>query len=179
MRIDHIAYRVANRNKATKFFIEAFGYKIADEFEISFDDNTCAQCYALSPSERLNNLESFRQWRMPMPDGVYHMPPEIFVSQGSEGSIVANWVADRGGVGGIHHVAYQVNNVASAMDEWIANGWAEFTTQEPIEADGLVQCFTKEHPITGIIYEFIYRTKKGFNINNVKDLMTSTVDVEV
>ena len=175
MRIDHIAYRVADKEKAARFFIEAFGYKIADEFEINFDDNTCAKCYALSPPERLNNIESFKQWRLPMVDGVYHMPPEIFVSEGSEGSIVANWVESKGGTGAIHHVAYQVDDVAEIMSEWKEKGWAEFTTEDPISADGLVQCFTKQHPLTGIIYEFIFRTKKGFNVDNVKDLMASTV----
>ena len=53
-------------------------------------------------------------------------------------------------------------------------GFAEFTTSEPIVADGLVQCFTKEHPLTGTVYEFISRTTKGFNIDNVRDLMEST-----
>ena len=175
MRIDHIAYRVADKEEAAQFFIEAFGYRVTDEFEINFDDDTCAQCYAMAPAERMNNLEEFKQWRMPMPDGVYHMPPEIFVSEGSSGSIVAEWVSKRGETGGVHHIAYQVNDVGATMSEWKEKGWAEFATQEPIEADGLVQCFTKEHPITGIIYEFIYRTKKGFNINNVKDLMTSMI----
>ena len=179
MRIDHVAYRVADRNKAAQFFTEAFGYKIADEFEINFDDDTCAQCYAMAPSERMNNLETFKQWRLATPDGVYHMPPEIFVSQGSPGSIVANWVADRAGVGGVHHIAYQVDDVAATMNEWADKGWAEFTTDEPISAEGLVQCFTKPHVLTGIIYEFIYRTKKGFNVANVKDLMTSTIDVGI
>jgi len=178
MRIDHIAYRVADKDEATEFFIEAFGYRIADEFEINFDDDTCAQCYALAPAGRMNNLETFKQWRMPLPDGVYHMPPEIFVSEGSDGSIVADWVAARGGVGGVHHIAYQVEDVAVTMAEWKEKGWAEFTTEEPISSDGLVQCFTKPHAITGIIYEFIYRTKKGFNIDNGKDLMTSTMNAE-
>ena len=71
MRIDHVAYRVADKDEAAQFFSEAFGYRIADEFEINFDDDTCAQCYALAPIERINNLETFKQWRMPMPDGVY------------------------------------------------------------------------------------------------------------
>ena len=179
MRIDHIAYRVTDKDKAAQFFLAAFGYRIADEFEINFDDDTCAQCYALAPVERMNNLETFKEWRMPMPNGVYHMPPEIFVSEGSSGSIVAEWVSKRGGTGGVHHIAYQVDDVASTMTEWKEKGWAEFTTDVPISSEGLVQCFTKPHPITGIIYEFIYRTTKGFNVANVKDLMTSTIDVEV
>ena len=61
------------------------------------------------------------------------------------------------------------------MEIWKKNKWAEFTTDEPITAeDGLVQCFTKPHNLTGVIYEFIYRTSKGFNVDSVKDLMKST-----
>jgi len=173
MRIDHIAYRVTDRDAAAQFFIESLGYKIADEFEIKFEDDTCAQCYALTPSEKISNIEDFNQWTTLTNDGEYHMPPEIFVSQGSPGSIVDRWVCENGN--GIHHVAYQVDNVAATMKEWKEKGWASFTTEGPITANGLTQCFTKPHHLTGMIYEFIFRTKKGFNIDNVKDLMTSTV----
>jgi len=37
MRLDHIAWRVKDRKKTAQFFIDAFGYKIQDEFEIKFD----------------------------------------------------------------------------------------------------------------------------------------------
>ena len=36
MRIDHIAYRVSDRDEAAQFFEEAMGYKIADDFTIKF-----------------------------------------------------------------------------------------------------------------------------------------------
>ena len=176
MRIDHVAYRVADKEKAALFFIEAFGYSIADEFQITFDDDTCAQCYALRPPERINDEELFNNWSLIGDDGTYHLAPEIFVSEGTTGSIVAEWVASRGGRGGVHHIAYQVDDVGACMRSWQEKGYAEFTTEMPISSEGLVQCFTKEHPITGIIYEFISRTKKGFNVENVKDLMTSTID---
>ena len=174
MRIDHIAYRVSDRDKAVKFFIEAFGYKIEDEFKIEFDDGTIALCYALTPPESFYGNKNFKKaWTM-FGEVEFHSPPEIFVSEGMENSIVKNWVDERNGVGGIHHIAYEVNDVAEIMREWKVNGWAEFTTDEPINAKGLSQCFTKPHPITGIIYEFIYRTDKGFNVENVKQLMAST-----
>lgn len=173
MRVDHIAYRVADKESAAQLFIDAFGYRIADQFEINFDDGSCAQCYALTPPERTNDMEEFKKWTLLTSDGQYHIPPEIFISEGTPGSIVDEWVKERGN--GVHHIAYQVEDVASVMKEWQEKGWATFTTSEPISADGLVQCFTERHPLTGIIYEFIYRTKKGFNIENVKDLMTSTV----
>jgi catechol 2,3-dioxygenase-like lactoylglutathione lyase family enzyme len=179
LRLDHIAYRVANREETTNFFVEALGYRIEDEFQIDFDDGSCAQCYALTPAER-KDMESgfFSAWNLSTSEGDYHMSPEIFVSEGTDNSIVRNWVDSRGGIGGIHHVAYQVDDVAETMNEWTTNGWATFTTDEPIVADGLSQCFTNEHPLTGIVYEFISRTKKGFNIDSVRDLMKSTASDE-
>jgi catechol 2,3-dioxygenase-like lactoylglutathione lyase family enzyme len=175
LRLDHIAYRVANREETTNFFVEALGYRIEDEFQIDFDDGSCAQCYALTPAER-KDMESgfFSAWSLSTPDGDYHMSPEIFVSEGTNNSIVREWVDKRNGIGGIHHIAYQVDDVGETMNEWATNGWATFTTDEPIVADGLSQCFTNEHPLTGVIYEFISRTKKGFNIDSVRDLMKST-----
>ena len=174
MRIDHIAYRVANRNQTAQFFIDAFKYKISDEFQIDFDDGSCAQCYALTPPERFFETAALRVWGMF--DIEYHSPPEIFISEGTEGSIVDKWVKERSGIGGVHHIAYQVDDVAEVMKEWKRKNWAEFTTDEPIVADGLAQCFTKPHPLTGMVYEFIYRTGKGFNVDNVRDLMESTRD---
>lgn len=53
MRLDHIAYRVKDRNKTAQFFIDAFGYKIQTEFEINFDDGTTAKCIALEPPEKI------------------------------------------------------------------------------------------------------------------------------
>ena len=57
MRIDHIAYRVSNRDETTKFLEDALGYKKVDEFEIEFDDGSKAKCFALHPPEadRLNS----------------------------------------------------------------------------------------------------------------------------
>lgn len=174
MRIDHIAYRVANRNKTTQFFVEAMNYTIEDEFEINFEDGSTARCYALVPPERVYNTTAFKAWAM-FGEVEYHSPPEIFVSEGTSDSIVGKWVQERQGIGGIHHVAYQVDDVEGVMREWQSRGWAEFTTESPITTEGLSQCFTKPHRLTGVVYEFIYRTTKGFNVENVKDLMESTV----
>tara|TARA_Y100000034_G_scaffold99370_1_gene122026 strand:- start:31 stop:390 length:360 start_codon:yes stop_codon:yes gene_type:complete len=88
MRIDHIAYRVADRDKAAKFFINAFGYKIEDEFKIQFDDGTYAKCYALTPPESFYGNKNFKKaWTM-FGEVEFHSPPEIFVSEGTKGSIV-------------------------------------------------------------------------------------------
>ncbi len=184
MRLDHIAYRVADRKKTAQFFIDALGYKIQQEFTITFDDGTTADCIALEPPEKQpekapwvnygqitwqtwhpNRQEKFQE---------YHMPCEIFVSDGAPGSIVGEWVAARGGVGGIHHIAYQVKSVTAVVEEWKAKGYAEFSSDEPLKCPGLTQIFTKPSSLTGVIYEFIERGEHGFCADNVKNLMEST-----
>ena len=197
MRLDHIAYRVKDRNKTAKFFKESFGYTLQEEFEIKFEDGSTAKCIALEPPEKLDH-------RMPFKFGVqvveqtnneykdlidqsrdatqtnvyptcnYHLAPEIFISDGESNSIVGKWVEERGGVGGVHHLAYQVSDVTNTMKEWRDKGYAEFTTKEPLRCEGVTQVFTKPSELTGVIYEFIERSEQGFCKDNVKDLMEST-----
>jgi len=179
MRLDHIAYRVADKEKATEFFIKCLGYRIAEDlpegFTIEFEDGSNAKCNVLLPPEE---LEINTPWNaFALHEGKnqeYHKPPEIFVSQGTPGSIVEEWVKKRDNIGGIHHLAYQVESVEKVMKEWTEKGYAEFTTPNPLKCPGLVQCFTKPSQLTGIIYEFIERETVGFCQNNVKDLMNST-----
>lgn len=104
----------------------------------------------------------------------YHMAPEIFVSDGTPDSVVGQWVEARSGVGGIHHMAYQVKSVEETMKHWCDKGYAEFTTDKPLTCPGLTQCFTKPSELTGVIYEFIEREGQGFCKENVKSLMEST-----
>lgn len=182
MRLDHIAFRVADRDKTAAFLNTCFGYRIAEDlpdgFEIEFEDGTKAQCLVLLPPEKLGENTPWSHLT-PMAEGEirYHLAPEIFVSQGSPGSIVEKWVQHRDGVGGIHHLAYQVDSVAAKMKEWQEKGYAEFTTSEPLTCPGLVQVFSKPSELTGVIYEFIEREKHGFCQENVKDLMNSTKDL--
>lgn len=190
MRLDHVAYRVKNRFKTADFFYKAFGYTIGTEFQIEFDDGSKADCLALVPPEKRSKKTT--QWTLTHDlcyDGVEpgitdsvgvesaittHAPPEIFVSDGAPGSIVGDWVADRQNIGGIHHIAYQVDNVEAKMEEWKAAGYAEFLSEEPMECPGLKQVFTKPSELTGVIYELISRDGDGFCETNVKDLMNST-----
>jgi len=182
MRLDHIALRVADRNKTAEFLATCFDYRIAEDlpdgFEIKFEDGTTAQCLVLLPPEKLGEATPW-SYLTPTPEGEvdYHMAPEIFVSEGSPGSIVEKWVQARDGVGGIHHLAYQVESVADKMKEWQDKGYAEFTTERPLACPGLVQVFSKPSQLTGVIYEFIEREKHGFCQENVKDLMNSTKDL--
>ena len=96
MRLDHIAYRVKDRFKTAEFLESTLGYKIENEFTITFKDKTTADCIALTPPEdRSKNIE---EWNInintglisfPPKDGFnLHAPPEIFVSDGIKGSIV-------------------------------------------------------------------------------------------
>lgn len=186
MRLDHIAYRVKNRRKTARFFKKAFGYTLGTEFEIKFTDGSKANCLALVPPE--DRHSSTQEWNVlladaPTDDGKfdvnfhsYHAPPEIFVSDGPKGSIVGDWVAERGGVGGIHHIAYQVDDVEAAMREWQDKGYAEFYSDDPIscEEPKLTQVFTKPSELTGVVYELISREGDGFCKDSVKKLMEST-----
>jgi len=183
MRLDHIAYRVADRRATAEFFIAALGYRVQQEFQIDFADGSQAECIALEPPEKASgNL----QWTTMLPGPIgpnghdpsvrseYHLPPEIFVCDGGAGSIVGEWVRARGGIGGIHHLAYQVDSVRIKMDEWRAKGYAEFTSDKPLTCPGLTQVFTKPSLLTGVIYELIERGEHGFCRENVKNLMEST-----
>ena len=184
MRLDHIAYRVKDRNKTVDFFKKAFGYSIGTEFYIDFDDGTKAECIALIPPEDRHSVtEEWDIFLADKPSGekdvefhAYHAPPEIFVSDGKSGSIVGEWVKERGGVGGIHHIAYQVHDVKEIMDLWKDKGYAEFYSEEPIKCTNpnLTQVFTKPSELTGVIYEFIEREGAGFCKDSVKSLMEST-----
>ncbi len=176
MRLDHIAYRVRDREKTAQFFIDFLGYKkpenLQDGFDIQFEDGTWAKCLVLEPSEKSSN---FVEWKLFEINGTeYHMAPEIFISDGSDGSIVREWVDNHNGIGGIHHVAYQVASVQDTIDEWNSKGFVEFASEVPLKCEGLTQIFTKPSELTGIIYEFIEREEQGFCANNVKDLMNST-----
>lgn len=178
MRVDHIAYRVKDRNKTAQFFIDFFGYKkpedLQDGFDIQFEDGSWAKCLVLEPPEKIDPQAT---WSLFEISGVeYHIPPEIFISDGSSGSIVRDWVNKHNGVGGIHHIAYQVPSVQKIVDEWREKGFCDFASKEPLKCDGLVQIFTKPSELSGIIYEFIEREKQGFCAKNVKNLMNSTKD---
>jgi 4-hydroxyphenylpyruvate dioxygenase-like putative hemolysin len=180
MRLDHIAFRVAQgkRDEAAKFFKDAFGYTLQAEFEIYFNEEKTdkALCLALEPPEKLTNK---MPWTTAVPIALgdyadYHLAPEIFISEGTEGSIVGNWVKSRAGVGGIHHLAYMVDDVEAKMKEWTEKGWGDFTSAKPMTCPGLTQVFSKQN-MTGVIFEFIKRDGAGFCKDNVRDLMRSTL----
>jgi len=191
MRLDHIAYRVKDKQKTAEFFKRCLGYKVGSEFNLKFDDGSTTECVALAPPEpRSEEVENWVYHKLTPSlyagagDPIYyvdcelHAPPEVFVSDGPNGSIVGDWVAERGGIGGVHHIAYQVDDVASVMKDWQEKGYAEFYSEEPLvcEETHLTQVFSKPSELTGVIYELITRgsDNKGFCELNVKALMEST-----
>lgn len=198
IRLDHIAYRTKDRLKTAEFFMKAFGYRIQTEFDLDFGDGETVRCLALEPPEKLSCL-----WKHGSHPGAYnpgwvythvlygidrkeanefqyyHLPPEIFVSDGGSNTIVGKWVAARGEIGGIHHLAYQVESVHDIMEEWKSKGYAEFTSETPFKCPGLTQVFTKPSELCGVIYEFIEREEHGFCAGNVIGLMRSTVGLDV
>lgn len=166
---------MTDRKKTAKFFTDAFGYKIQTEFNIDFADKTCAKCIALDPPEKpvVDKLHwLIKQYVGPIcllnehieedKFAEFHLPPEIFVSDGDPDSIVGKWVSRRDGIGGIHHMAYQVENIEKTMKEWKAKGYAEFSSEKPFAFQGLNQVFTKPSELTGVIYELIEKTDHGF-----------------
>lgn len=179
MRIDHIAYRTFDREKTVEFFVKAFGYKFQAEFEIYFNDEKTekAMCTALEPPERTNPKLPFHIHHIGFNGETdYHMAPEIFVSQGTPGSIVHDWcVANRPG---LHHIAYNCSDVEAQKKLWIENGWAEFTSDKAFKCDDLTQIFSKPNAFTGHVYEFIERKGFGFCASNVRDLIQSTVKAD-
>lgn len=181
IRIDHIAFRVKDRLKAVNFFTKTLGYNISPKhpngFRVDFEDGTYAQCTVLEPQ---NMTSQNLPWAINFPgmdsEIEYHRPPEIFVSEGSPGSIVDNWVQTKGN--GLHHIALLVDSIEKTKEEWLAEGFAEFATEEPTKCPGLTQIFTKPSDVTGIIWELIEREENqdGFCVSNVKTLMESTVN---
>ena len=157
IRLDHIAYRVPNRDETVDHLTKMFGYEVGEEFTIDFDDGSKAECKALVETSL----------------------PEVFVSQGSSGSIVEKWIKNTpNGQGGIHHLAYKVNDIDPIFKKWKDAG-IEFLTENVIDCpdDDLRQIFTKPQPLLGgVIIELIERGDKGFCKNSVKELMEATSD---
>jgi len=169
---------VPDRHKTAQFFIDAMGYKIQQEFQIEFPDGSKADCIALEPPEKVGNFPWTQNIIVDIDTSYikqdYHLAPEIFVSDGTPGSIVDEWVKARGGIDGIHHLAYQVESVHKIMNEWKEKGYAEFTSDQPLTCPEITQVFTKPSSLTGVIIEFIERGKHGFCKDNVQALMEST-----
>lgn len=153
--LDHLAYRVRDREAALAAY-ETLGWSKVADFLIQLEDGSLAASYALA----------------------HPHSTEVFISSGPPGSYIDRWVEARGGKGALHHRAYAVEDVAATMVEWKKDG-VEFCSEEPIVCpceDPLVQVFTKEDE-NGLIIELINRgNHMGFCPENVKRLMDSAPD---
>src|SRR3989304_9178048 len=90
--IDHIAFRVADLNKAVRFYTKVMDFVVTDRFGIVFDDGTRARCAALKASDG---------------NGI-----SLFLSEGvGKGGGVKKWVKEHGKA--LHHIAYAVDDIKS------------------------------------------------------------------
>jgi len=155
--IDHIAFRVADLEKAVTFYTEVMDFEVTDRFVIDFEDNTKARCAALKAKDGR---------------GI-----SVFLSEGEgEGGVVKEWVRQHGNA--LHHIAYAVEDIKKEVAEMKRKG-IPFTTEDVLESEELLQIFTKPAPETGIIHEIIQRKgSKSFSVTNVKRLMASTKDLD-
>jgi len=185
-RIDHLAFRTLNKSKAVKFLCDAIGYKEVTEFQIDFNkaENDFAICSVLEPCNRCD--VKLLPWLHTLSIGSieqeYVLSPEIFVSEGSLGSIVQTWASARCGAG-LHHIAMQVqedSTVEEEMKKWLNKGWCEsFTSKEPFKCDEMSQVFTTPSSLLGVVFELIKRKEAGFCKNSVLSLMESTRDLSI
>jgi methylmalonyl-CoA/ethylmalonyl-CoA epimerase len=154
--IDHIAFRVADLEKAVAFYTEVMDFEVTDRFFIDFEDNTQARCAALKAKDG---------------QGI-----SVFISEGvGDGGVVKKWVKQHGNA--LHHIAYAVEDINKEVAGMKAKG-IQFTTEDVLDSEELTQIFTKPAPETGIIHEIIQRKgSKSFSVNNVKRLMASTKDL--
>jgi len=155
--IDHIAFRVADLEKAVTFYTEVMDFEVTDRFFIDFEDHTKARCAALRARDG---------------QGI-----SVFLSEGEgEGGVVKEWVKQHGNA--LHHIAYAVEDIKKEVAEMKSKG-IQFTTEEVLDSEELTQIFTKPAPETGIIHEIIQRKgTKSFSVANVKRLMASTKDLD-
>lgn len=155
--IDHIAFRVADLDKAVEFYTQVIGFVVTDRFMIDFDDGTQARCAALRAADA---------------QGI-----SVFISEGvGDGGVVKEWVKGHGNA--LHHIAYAVPDITSEVAAMRTHG-IEFTTPEILESEELLQIFTKPAPETGVIHEIIQRKgDKSFSTTNIKRLIASTKGLE-
>ena len=177
MRLDHIAFRVNSKDGAKNLLSKLLGYTIKQPFEIFFEDGSKVECFALKPPEDISKKLKHKLFPVVgYATAHYHMAPEIFVSEGGTNSIAKNWVEEHNGMGGIHHLAYESDDIEWDIKRWKKHG-IEFSTDDIIECpdDDLRQIFTKPLPALGnIILELIQRGDKGFCGDSVKRIMEST-----
>ena len=95
-------------------------------------------------------------------------PITVVVTQGvGESSQTSQYIENFGA--GVHHVAFQVNDLGQAIQSMQSKG-VEFSTPR-LDSDGLSQIFLNRDRSTGLMIEFIERRNfEGFRDENVQRL---------
>lgn len=156
--LDHLAIRCNNKEETAQYYINFLGYYQTDTFDIDIkSDGKLIHSIVLAHPNKQN--------------------PELFISDGDEGSIIDDWIKESGT--GLHHMAFKVEKgfLDHVINQWRSRG-IEFTTEEPITCpDGsLRQIFTKPGKYDNIVTELLERSDKGFCRENVAALVLSTAE---
>ena len=142
MRLDHLAFRVFDRENFAST-LSWLGYHRVQEFALFGGD---VRSYALQGPG-----------------------PEIFVSEGSYGTIVGKWVLEHGD--GLHHIAFEVANVVTAAEDLPFNFGEIVTCGCP---KPLTQVFSQRTEF-GFIVELLTKNgHPGFCPGNVERLMEAS-----
>lgn len=142
--IDHIALAVPDLNAAVEWMQKNIGFCLDDV-------------------RQTNGKKSG------MKSAVLRLGPiTVVVTQGvGESSQTSQYIENFGA--GVHHVAFQVNDLGQAIQSMQSKG-VEFSTPR-LDSDGLSQIFLNRDRSTGLMIEFIERRNfEGFRDENVQRL---------
>lgn len=166
MRLDHVAYRVADRKSPPGFSWKPLdtGFSKSSPLTLARGKRPSA-----SPLNRPKN-----PWKDAMGVGQLSPCPGDFRFRWKSWFHCRRLGQGPGRDWGHSPYGLYGRFRRKTMEEWRAKGLAEFTSQQPLTCPGLTQVFTKPSELTGIIYEFIEREEYGFCKDNVRALMEST-----
>ena len=149
LRVDHLLVNVLDMDAAVHWYCDVLGMREASRTIIPLSDGS--------------NIDN-----------------RVFEADGDTFSVVVGQPIEPWGLKaqevqrtgpGVHHVAYEVDDLAATVAELKSKG-VEFLTDEPTDDGGLRQIFTRKDPVTEIIHEFIQRTggTRGFTSANMANL---------
>jgi methylmalonyl-CoA/ethylmalonyl-CoA epimerase len=133
MRVDHVAIAVKSLDDATKVYSTLFG-KQPDHVEIVEEQKVKAAIYYLG-EVRIELLE----------------PTD-------EESPIAKFIAKRGE--GLHHIAYNVENLESKLDELKEKGFRLIDEKPRVGAEGKLIAFVHPKSVVGVLTELTQDAKE-------------------
>lgn len=129
-KIDHIGIAVSDLESAKDFYTKALGLKV----------------------EREENLEGMQIAFIP----VGRVNLELIQSATDEG-VIAKFIARRGE--GVHHIAYEVDDVSSALEELKVQGVKLVDEAPRTGADGNEVAFVHPKSSYGVLTEFVCKKR--------------------